>query len=160
MPSFKSLRKVLLWDAGFCFMRPRSFEGGDLHWLWGPYGLYQKVDLVYSVEAYERGDGFTNAQALLNIVENFLNMLYLYTAYVSAWPPAPLIGFTAASMTLAKTVLYWVQEYYCNFCAIGHNDLKTLIQYWILPGGLGKDLVGQLNLADKAEKAAKVQKAA
>lgn len=93
---------IILWDVGFCFMRfvvkissallnaggthlgrpcyrPRSFKGGDLHWIWKPYALYQNIDLVsdsirliqslklisaqvYGVETYKRGDGFTNAQ--------------------------------------------------------------------------------------------------
>lgn len=28
---------VVLWDAGYCFARPRSFRGGDLEWIWAPY---------------------------------------------------------------------------------------------------------------------------
>ena len=74
---------VILWDASYCFMRcvcydilkiisstrpvcrPRSFKGGDLHWIWKPYELYQEVDYVYGVETYNRGDGFTNAQCAL-----------------------------------------------------------------------------------------------
>ncbi|KAK1235796.1 hypothetical protein PQX77_000969 [Marasmius sp. AFHP31] len=161
---------VIFWDVGFCFMRPRSFEGGDMHWYWTPYSIYQNVDLVYGVEAYKRGDGFANAQSLLNVIETLLNALYLYAAHVTAWPPATLIGFTSASLTLAKTVLYWAQEYYCSYCAVGHNDVKTLILYWIIPNGLwivipsaitytlGKDLAAQLNYADKAAKLAKLQK--
>ncbi|KAJ8082775.1 hypothetical protein PM082_008631 [Marasmius tenuissimus] len=161
---------VIFWDVGYCFMRPRSFEGGDLHWYWTPYSIYQNVDLVYGVEAYKRGDGFTNAQSLLNVIETLLNALYLYTAHVTAWPPATLIGFTSASLTLAKTILYWAQEYYCSYCAVGHNDVKTLILFWIIPNGLwivipsmitytlGKDLAAQLNYADKAAKLAKLQK--
>lgn len=45
-------------------LRPRSFKGGDLHWIWKPYEIYQEVDYVYGVEAYHRGDGFTNAQCM------------------------------------------------------------------------------------------------
>ncbi|KAL0069286.1 hypothetical protein AAF712_003651 [Marasmius tenuissimus] len=132
--------------------------------------IYQNVDLVYGVEAYKRGDGFTNAQSLLNVIETLLNALYLYAAHVTAWPPATLIGFTSASLTLAKTILYWAQEYYCSYCAVGHNDVKTLILFWIIPNGLwivipsmitytlGKDLAAQLNYADKAAKLAKLQK--
>jgi hypothetical protein len=26
--------------------RPRSMEGGDLHWIWEPYGIYQRIDYV------------------------------------------------------------------------------------------------------------------
>ncbi|KAK7023141.1 hypothetical protein R3P38DRAFT_2957741 [Favolaschia claudopus] len=150
---------VIAWDVGYCFMRPRSMEGGDLHWLWSPYSIYQRV---YGIPALEEGDGFTNAQSLMNVLETLLNLFYLYTAHVSAWPPAPLIGFTAASLTLAKTILYWAQEYFCNYCAVGHNSLYDLTVYWLIPNGfwivvptlivwqLGKDLVGSLNLAHAA----------
>ncbi|KAF9479219.1 hypothetical protein BDN70DRAFT_879090 [Pholiota conissans] len=34
---------IILWDVGYCFMRPRSMKGGDLHWLWAPYASYQEV---------------------------------------------------------------------------------------------------------------------
>ncbi|KAJ7267237.1 hypothetical protein C8J57DRAFT_1327085 [Mycena rebaudengoi] len=163
---------VIAWDVGYCFMRPRSMEGGDLHWIWQPYSIYQNVDLVYGVEALKRGDGFTNAQSLLNVFETLFNIAYLYLAHVAGWPPAPLIGFTSAALTLAKTVLYWAQEYYCNYCAVGHNTLYDLIVYWIIPNGfwllvpslivlqLGKDLAQSLNAADKiAVKAASGKKA-
>ena len=53
-------------------------------------------------------------EALLNIVENFMNIGYLYLAHVTGSPAAPLLGFASAVMTLSKTVLYWAQEYYCG----------------------------------------------
>lgn len=28
------------------YQRPRSMIGGDLHWIWEPYGLYQEIDYV------------------------------------------------------------------------------------------------------------------
>ncbi|CAK5276693.1 unnamed protein product [Mycena citricolor] len=120
---------------------------------------FEQVDLVYGVAALERGDGFTNAQTLLNVIETIMNVVYLYTAHVAGWPPAPMIGFAAATMTLSKTVLYWAQEYYCNYCAVGHNSINDLILLWIIPNGLwivvpafivwrlGKDIAGQLTLA-------------
>ncbi|KAI0646252.1 hypothetical protein C8Q79DRAFT_1000637 [Trametes meyenii] len=153
---------VIFWDAGYCFFRPRSMLGGDLHWIWKPYALYQEIDYVYGVRAYENGDGFTNAQSALNIVENFMNIAYLYLAHVAGSPVAPLLGFASAVMTLSKTVLYWLQEYYCGGCAVGHNDLQTLIVYWIIPNGLwllvpsfiiwqlAKDINAALRVADRA----------
>ncbi|KAJ7220651.1 hypothetical protein GGX14DRAFT_675507 [Mycena pura] len=118
---------IIFWDVGYCFMRPRSMVGGDLHWLWKPYSIYQEI---YGVKSLERGDGFTNAQTLLNVIETLLNLLYLYTAHITAWPGAPLVGLTAAVMTLSKTVLYFAQEYYCGFCMIGHNSAKDLLMYY------------------------------
>ncbi|CAL1711044.1 unnamed protein product [Somion occarium] len=161
---------VIFWDAGYCFLRPRSMKGGDLHWIWKPYELYQEVDYVYGTHALERGDGFTNAQSLLNIVENFMNIGYLYLAHIVESPVAPLLGFASAVMTLSKTVLYWAQEYYCGGCAVGHNDLKTLIVYWIIPNGLwlvvpsfiivrlAKDIASSLRTADQVAKKDKLGK--
>ncbi|OBZ78318.1 hypothetical protein A0H81_02264 [Grifola frondosa] len=147
--------------CGVLFLASALNEGGDLHWLWKPYALYQEVDYIYGLKAYEGGDGFTNAQSLLNIVENFMNIAYLYLAHVVGTPVAPLVGFASAVMTLSKTVLYWVQEYYCNGCSVGHNSLQVLVVYWIIPNGLwlvipsfiiwqfGKDIVASLRVAEK-----------
>ena len=41
-----------------------------------------------------------------------MNIGYLYLAHVAGSPAAPLLGFASAVMTLSKTVLYWLQEYY------------------------------------------------
>ncbi|THH15870.1 hypothetical protein EW146_g4678 [Bondarzewia mesenterica] len=111
-------------------------KGGDLHWIWKPYEIYQEIDYVYGVKALEDGDGFTNAQSALNIVETFLNILYVYLAHVTHWPAAPVIGFASVVMTLSKTVLYWLQEYYCGGCSIGHNTFNDLLVYWIIPNGV------------------------
>ncbi|KAK7045385.1 hypothetical protein VNI00_007634 [Paramarasmius palmivorus] len=162
---------VILWDASYCFLRPRSMFGGDLHYIWKPYSIYQNVDLVYGVRTYEEaargeGGGFTNAQSLMNLLETGGNLCYLLG--MNGFIGSPdlrmrwvLIGFLSAGLTLAKTVLYWAQEYYCNFCAIGHNDLKTLILFWVIPNGLwivfpsfivwtlGKDLVRWLDWAER-----------
>ncbi|KAJ3507363.1 hypothetical protein NLJ89_g6345 [Agrocybe chaxingu] len=174
---------IIFWDVGYCFMRPRSMEGGDLHWIWRPYALYQKVsgvsqseaglmtdkprlsknkiDYVYGLPAFESGDGFTNAQSSLNVVETLLNIAYVYLAHVARWPPATVIGFGSALMTLSKTILYWAQEYFCGFCAIGHNNTRDIFILWILPNGLwiiiptlivwrlGKDLVDTINFAER-----------
>ncbi|KAH0826330.1 hypothetical protein J3R83DRAFT_5283 [Lanmaoa asiatica] len=146
---------VIFWDAMYCFVRPRSMVGGDLHWIWEPYGIYQDIDYVYGIKALEENNGFTNAQckpfivrflyitpliflhtALLNLVETALNLTYVYLAHVSSWSGAPLLGFAAVTMTLSKTVLYWAQEYYCGLCAVGHNAWGDLLLYWVLPNGL------------------------
>ncbi|KAI0060100.1 hypothetical protein BV25DRAFT_1993127 [Artomyces pyxidatus] len=157
---------VIIWDATYCFFRPRSMLGGDLHWIWKPYELYQEVDYVYGVRSYESGDGFTNAQSFLNVVETGLNLLYLYLAHVTKLPSASVVGFASVVMTLSKTVLYWLQEYYCGGCSVGHNDFQTLFVYWIIPNGLwlvvptyiiyalGKDIAASMNVAASVEKKA------
>lgn len=106
--------------------------GGSLHWpLWAPYALYGEVDHVYGFVAFNARDGFTSAQGLLNAVETTMYLAYLYTVLLSGGSSgkagetrtvsgregarAVLIGFSAAVMTLSKTVLYCV--YLLSFCA-------------------------------------------
>ncbi|KAF8071612.1 hypothetical protein FPV67DRAFT_1667094 [Lyophyllum atratum] len=124
---------LMLWDAGYCLMRPRSMVGGDLHWIWKPYEMYEKVDYVYGVKAFENGEGFAGAAAILNVLEISMNLIYLYHAHITRSDVAPLFGYTGAVMTLAKTILYTTQEYFCSGCSVGHNDLLIAILFWIMP---------------------------
>lgn len=61
--------------------------------------------------AYSSGCQYS---ALLNVIENLMNMYYLYLAHYAQSPVAPVLGFASIVMTLSKTVLYWAQEYYCG----------------------------------------------
>ncbi|ETW79693.1 hypothetical protein HETIRDRAFT_124417 [Heterobasidion irregulare TC 32-1] len=135
---FLASAPVIFWDAGYCFFRPRSMKGGDLHWIWKPYEIYQEIDYVrvYGVKALAENNGFTNAQSALNIVETLLNLLYAYLAHISHSPIAPAVGFASVTMTLSKTVLYWLNEYFCGWCSIGHNAPRDLLVYWIIPNGI------------------------
>jgi hypothetical protein len=49
---------------------------------------------------------------------------------------ALLVAFTASVMTLSKTLLYWLNEFFSGFDNIGHNDAASLIFLWIIPNGL------------------------
>ena len=60
---------------------------------------------------------------------------------------ALLIGYSVSLMTLSKTVLYWLQEYYSGYALtsdgtlmdryaeVGHNSLERLILLWVIPNG-------------------------
>jgi hypothetical protein len=69
----------------------------------------------------------------MNVIEALAGFTYIYLAHVARSPAAPLIGFMGATMTLAKTTLYFAQEIFCGGCSIGHNDLQTMISFWIIP---------------------------
>nr|GAT60650.1 predicted protein [Mycena chlorophos] len=158
---------IIIMDLSYCFLRPRSMIGGDLSWFFVPYHTYQYIDHVYGIEALQRGEGFPNAQSLLNLFETILNLAYVYATHVRAWNPAPVLGLVGASMTLSKTVLYWAQEYYCNWCAVGHNSLRDIIMYWFLGSlpwvvvpaliilRLGRDVGADLEVAARVADAAK-----
>jgi hypothetical protein len=76
-----------------------------------------------------------NKTAFMNLIETALNVAYLYLVHISQWPPAAVIGFAGAVMTLSKTVLYFIQEYYCDYCMIGHNTFRDILVLWIIPNG-------------------------
>ncbi|KAF7327401.1 putative importin subunit beta-4 [Mycena kentingensis (nom. inval.)] len=124
---------LMIWDAGYCLMRPRSLPGGDLYWFWKPYELYGMVDYVYGVKAYEDGEGFASAAAILNLLETFANIAYLVGTHLWTFDAAPLVGYTGATATLAKTILYSSQEIFCNGCSTGHNTPLNLFAFWIFP---------------------------
>jgi len=102
----------------------------------------------------------------LNGIETLLNLAYLYLGSNSAI--APLVGWTAASLTLSKTVLYIAQDYFCGWCTLGHNKLRDLVLIFVIPDGawvvgpaivmliLGKDLVNSLKVAHRVQRAADV----
>ncbi|ORY96346.1 hypothetical protein BCR43DRAFT_491535 [Syncephalastrum racemosum] len=148
---------LVLWDAGYCLLRPHSMEGGKWNFLWRPYILYAKIDYFYGLPAYEAQDGFTGAQAFMNLIETALNFLYL--AMVSAQKPigqANLVGFSAAILTTAKTVLYWLVEWFSGMQHTGHNTPSDFLILWVIPNGawivaptviawvLGRDLFARL----------------
>lgn len=94
-----------------------------------------QVDTFYGTAAWEEQDGFTSAQAFMNLVETALNFLYLYlgsTLPLSRIGQVNLVGFSAAILTVAKTVLYWLTEYYSGMRHTGHNDWQTYIFLWVV----------------------------
>jgi hypothetical protein len=112
---------LVIWDSGYVLGRPLTMEGGSLHWpLYVPYKLYGEVDHVYGWKALEAGNGFTAAQGSLNVIETAMYLGYLWIFYkkgvqatggrrvLSGQPAAVavLLAFSAAVMTLSKTVLY------------------------------------------------------
>ncbi|KAH7162239.1 hypothetical protein B0J13DRAFT_4103 [Dactylonectria estremocensis] len=141
---------LVAWDTGYMLGRPRTFAGGDWHWpVWVPYALYAQIDYVYSPRAYAANNGFSGAQSALNVVETVMYLVYMWIFWSRADVPAVagarrtlagrsgglavLVGFSAAVMTLSKTVLYNAHEYYTGFDNVGHNSTFDLITLWILP---------------------------
>lgn len=70
--------------------------------------------------------------ATLNLVEAFLNVLCLW---LGDHPAAPVIGFATVIMTASKTILYFLQEYFCGWCMTGHNDRFKFWTVWVATNG-------------------------
>ncbi|KAG6197195.1 hypothetical protein E4U10_000243 [Claviceps purpurea] len=185
---------LVIWDTGYVLGRPHTMHGGRAHWpLWLPYKLYGEVDYVYGWKAILDKNGFTAAQSTLNVIETVLYLAYLWlwrsrgsweggdaAAAVAApgdregrgaWVVrgrvgalALLLGFSAAVMTLSKTLLYWCNEYFSGFENVGHNEFVDLLLMWILPNGAW--LVGSAymiwsmgsEILDKLEHTARVKR--
>lgn len=154
---------LVLWDAGYVMLRPHSMPGGKYHWpLWVPYDLYGRTDYVYGWKAFNEHNGFTAAQTIMNYVETAGYLVYLYivftfgtasraqgrgapkeAGFLSAQRKltgdkaalAALVGYSAAIMTVSKTLLYWLNEYFSGFENIGHNSWPDLVVLWIIPNG-------------------------
>jgi len=115
---------LVAWDTGYVLLRPLSMPGGALHSpLWLPYKLYGEVDHMYGQKQWDAGNGFTSAQGTLNLIESLMYGAYLYLWWANAKPLparyggkmavsgragglAVLLGFSAAVMTVSKTLLY------------------------------------------------------
>ncbi|ORY12518.1 hypothetical protein BCR34DRAFT_450982, partial [Clohesyomyces aquaticus] len=157
---------LVLWDVLYILLRPHTMAGGAIQWpIWKPYEIYASIDYVYGWPGWENHDGFGGAQGALNAVEAVLYGLYIMIVYNHGKPAAAgrglqvgqgvkgwisggrripgttgnralLIGFTAAVMTLSKTVLYYLNEYYSGFANTKHNDWATLIAFYGVMNGL------------------------
>ncbi|GES60813.1 C6 transcription factor [Aspergillus terreus] len=154
------------WDSAYVLLRPHSMPGNKLHSpIWTPYALYGTIDYIYGWPAFNARNGFTAAQTILNIVESAAYIYYLWIVYTYGtstsggrgsktkkdvkWlltadkvvpgrlgATALLVAYSASLMTLSKTVLYWLNEFFSGFANIGHNDALTLVFLWIVPNGL------------------------
>lgn len=82
-----------------------------------PYALYGTIDYIYGWPAYEANNGFTAAQASMNVLESLGYCGYLWIIWKyggkgrrsvgGGWGGlACLLGFSLSVMTFAKTVIY------------------------------------------------------
>ncbi|KAL3588424.1 hypothetical protein FPOAC2_10579 [Fusarium poae] len=169
---------LVAWDSGYVLGRPHTMPGGQYQWpLYMPYALYGQVDHIYGFKAFEAKNGFTGAQSAMNVVEMILYFMYLWMIWRRAdkitnkkekkrrtvsgrsGALAVLVGFSAAVMTLSKTVLYWANEYFSEFGNISHNTPVDILTLWAIPNGMwlifptymvyafGRDILDGLTLA-------------
>lgn len=53
---------IVIYDASYCLLRPRSMPGGDLFHVFKPYKLYGEADQLYGTLGWKHNDGFCSAQ--------------------------------------------------------------------------------------------------
>eukprot|EP00695_Tsukubamonas_globosa_P001404 TRINITY_DN2423_c0_g1_i1.p1 TRINITY_DN2423_c0_g1~~TRINITY_DN2423_c0_g1_i1.p1 ORF type:complete len:110 (+),score=16.38 TRINITY_DN2423_c0_g1_i1:66-395(+) len=91
---------IIAWDASFVMLRPHSMKGGSLEIFWKPYQTYVEADKRYQ----DLNDGFVIAQSYMNMVETIIAFASVIASNKRN-PICHLLAFSAALMTLAKTVL-------------------------------------------------------
>ncbi|KAI8388116.1 uncharacterized protein BYT42DRAFT_559000 [Radiomyces spectabilis] len=135
---FVTTSLIVLWDAAYCLLRPHSMEGGKYFVFFSPYKLYGTVDKLYGPEAIEDNNGFTGAQAFMNLIEISLGLLFVRMVGNKNYTQgqANLVGFSASILTLAKTILYWLMEVFSAMEHTKHNDWMTWIFLWVIPNGI------------------------
>ena len=76
----------------------------------------------------------------MNLVETLLNFLYLWmTSDSQKSGRASLVGFSAAILTVAKTLLYWLVEFFSGMRHTGHNELSDYILLWVVSKIISSD---------------------
>lgn len=113
---------LTIWDSAYIFLRPHSLPGGKWH---EPYFHLHKdyagIDLMYSRQGWESGDGFVAAHCVLHLTECALGACYLCLLFKrgqslgwfglhralngDAAGLSVVIGIVEAAMTLEMTVL-------------------------------------------------------
>ncbi|KAM5429303.1 hypothetical protein McanMca71_007735 [Microsporum canis] len=77
---------VVIWDTGYVLLRPYSMPGGVYHHFWSPYALYGTIDYMYGWRAFNSRNGFTSAQATMNLIETALYIYYIVVVWTQAKP--------------------------------------------------------------------------
>lgn len=132
---------LVAWDTGYVLLRPHSMPNGKYHSpIWTPYALYGEVDYIYGWPAYNSNNGFTAAQASLNVVESVGYLIYTWVVWTKGrggsktveggWGGvACLAGFALSVMTVSKTILYsmhWPLSHLVEVCT---KSLRSLFSH-------------------------------
>ncbi len=129
------------WDAAFVLLRPYSFPGGPLGFIFAPYAKYMVVDKVYG----DVNNAFGWAQSTMCMVENLVLMYAMFVLYprekhvknrATIAQPSDVVALMACSVQLGKSLLYWMNDAYGNFEHIRHNNLFDLVFFFIIPNAI------------------------
>ena len=94
-------------------------------------GYMAYLYMVYGYGVPIKGRGYTRNAGNNESVSRLLKSKCVVSGRPGAI--ALLVGYSASVMTVSKTILYWLNEYFAGFENIGHNPASTLIPLWIVP---------------------------
>ncbi len=77
--------------------------GGDLHWIWEPYGLYQEVDYVRRISSTERGVWALTMSVTFGLSEDRSTVLRLYKKTMDS--PALNVSLRSSRWSLDREML-------------------------------------------------------
>lgn len=125
---------IVTIDALFVLLRPHSLPDGKWNFLFEPYNIFIEVDPRYK----DLKDTFVIGQSFMNLLEMCLNIVILMMQNSSKSGLAVLLAFMVSTMTLSKTVFYFLVS--SKLCGghhfLSHNDWRTVIFLFIVPNGI------------------------
>ncbi|KXJ26473.1 uncharacterized protein LOC110240530 [Exaiptasia diaphana] len=123
---------LVVLDALFVLLRPRTMPGGDLNFFVSYYNIYIDIDRRYG----DMKDGFVIGQSWMNLVEVFLNCIGLMLNMKSSVYTQPFV-LIATTMTFSKTVLYFLMSSPLCFGDMYFTGLSWLkfVFLFIVPSG-------------------------
>lgn len=127
---------VVIYDASYVLLRPRSMLNGDLFSLFSPYDLYIKYDTLYG----NLKDSFVVIQSYLNLVEVTLLLVSVALAASSCWKKqfiGAFIAIVGSSFVLWKTIIYvlYVEDFASELVGLNLQCFLVLIlptSFWLI----------------------------
>lgn len=144
---------VVIYDASYVLLRPRSMLNGDLFSVFSAYDLYIKYDTLYG----NLKDSFVVIQSYLNLVEVTMLLISVVLASSSCWKKQFIGAFIAvvgSSFVLWKTIIYvlYVEDFASELVGLNLQCFLVLIlptSFWLIFPLLtilytGKNIMNQL----------------
>jgi hypothetical protein len=115
-------------------MRPASFPGNSLGFLWAPaYRIYLEIDHSYA----DLENHFVEALAIMSLFEACVVAIALWlNQSLRGELLAHLLVVIVTCLTAAKTLIFFIVEACYGWHSIGHNELLPLLFGYVLPNSL------------------------
>jgi len=120
---------VVLLDATFVLLRPKSLPGGPFASLYGGWHVYIQHDKRYA----DMQDPFVVLQSWLNLCEIAFQFIAVAVHYQNGPSCALKLGLVVSVATFYKTVIYFLMEYGEGLKYTKHNSLPDLLLYVVIP---------------------------
>jgi hypothetical protein len=117
-------------DLTFVLGRPATLQATTPPYVW--WVLYTKHDKRYG----DMKDGWVVAQSWLNALEVAFQLIAVLASLLKINQFANKLALVVSTMTLYKTVIYFLIEYFEDYKFTKHNSEKDLMLMVVIPSGV------------------------